>query len=245
MRRFVVRCLLALGVVAVCAQAWAGAPAQFEVVEQFAAQLSAGFLGRVRDVLATGVVHTEHELFVRSLAGPEVNARLRELINQGARLEVAFESASAGGAVIVTREEMWLDDTPEDLLPLRSTTVYVVDGGRVHSITRFLDADQRDALMRAAIVGDWRFPCGMVFSLHADGTYGIVQSGRPWDSGDYAIEGGVVQWVSDEQTEVCQPGHEGVWRLDFSSSERVTFDRIEEPCSARSIRTLRLVRIAE
>ena len=245
MRRVVVRYVLALGVVAVCAQAWAGVPAQFEVVERFVAQLSAGRLVQVRGVLSSAVVLAEHELFVEVVTGPAVSARLRELINQGVRLEVVFESASAGGAVIVTREEMWLDGMPEHMLPLRSTTVYVVDGGRVHSITRFLDADQRDALMRAAIVGDWRFPCGMVFSLHADGTYGIVQSGRPWDSGDYAIEGGVVQWVSDEQTEVCQPGHEGVWRLDFSSSERVTFDRIEEPCSARSIRTLRLVRIAE
>jgi hypothetical protein len=245
MRRVVVRCVLALGVVAVCAQAWAGVPVQFEVVERFAAQLSAGRLVQVQGVLSSGVVLAEHELFVEVVTGPAVSARLRELINRGVRLEVAFESASAGGAVIVTREEMWLDDMPENLLPLRSTGVYVVDGGRVHGITRLLDTDQRDALMRQAIVGDWRCPGGLVFSLHADGTYDIVERGRPWDSGDYAIEGAVVKWVSDEQTEVCRTGDEGVWQMAYSSYERVTLDRIEEPCSARSVPILRLVRVTE
>jgi hypothetical protein len=230
MRRGVVRCLLLVAVLAVCAQAWAGAPAQFEVVEQFAAQLSAGFLGRVRDVLATGVVHTEHELFVRSVAGPEVNARLRELINQGARLEVAFESASAGGAVIVTREEMWLDDVSEHLLPLRSTGVYVVDGGRVLSITRLLDADQRDALMRETVVGDWLTSTGWSFRLRADGTYDLAVGARASDSGHYTIEGGVLRIVSDDETVDCRPGDVGLWRYVFTSHDRIDGERLEDTC---------------
>ena len=230
MRRVVVRCGLALGVVAVCAQAWAGVPAQFEVVEQFAARLSAGSLGRVQGVLASGVVLTEHELFVQSVAGPEAGARLRELINQGARLEVAFESASAGGAVIVTREEMWLDDVPEHLLPLRSTGVYVVDGGRVHGITRLLDADQRDALMREAVVGNWLTSTGYSKRLRADGTYDIASGAHAWDSGRYTIEAGVVRIVSGEETVYCRPGDVGLWRYVFTSHDRIDAERLEDMC---------------
>ena len=244
MRRVVVRYVLALGVVAVCAQAWAGVPAQFEVVERFVAQLSAGRLVQVRGVLSSAVVLAEHELFVEVVTGPAVSARLRELINQGVRLEVVFESASAGGAVIVTREEMWLDGMPEHMLPLRSTTVYVVDGGRVHGITRLLDADRRDVLMREAIVGDWR--TGLyVFSYHADGTYDIVEGGRSWDSGEFAIEGGAIRVVSDEQTVRCQAGDEGVWWLFFTDPDRHTIHRIADACVARYGPMILLRRIAE
>ena len=239
-----VRCLVAAFVLAVCAQAVAGAPAQFEVVEQFAARLSAGNVLRVRGVLSAEAVLVEHDVFVTVAVGPQVVARLRAWIAEGARLEVSFESASAGGAVIVTREQMWLDALQEHLLPLRSTTVYVVDGGRVHGITRFLDADQRDALMLEAVVGDWRRSV-YVFSYRADGTYGIVQSGRPWDSGEYSIEGGVMRVVSNEQAQACQAGDAGVWRLSFADPDRHTLNLIEDMCVAREGPMLMLNRITE
>ena len=239
-----VRCLVAAFVLAVCAQAVAGAPAQFEVVEQFAARLSAGNALRVLGVLSAEAVLVEHDVFVTVAAGPKVGARLRAWIAEGARLEVSFESASAVGAVIVTREQMWLDDMPAHLLPLRSTAVYVVDGGRVHGITRFLDADQRDALMREAVVGDWR-RSGFVISYRADGTYDVVQFGRPWDSGEYSIEGGVMRFVSNEQAQACQAGDAGVWTLSFADPDRHTLNKLEDLCVARAGPMLTMDRIPE
>ena len=221
-----------------CAQAWAGAPAQFEVVERFAAQLSAGRLVQVQGVLSSGVVLAEHELFVQAVAGPAVSARLRELINQGARLEVAFESASAGGAVIVTREEMWLDDMPEHLLPLRSTGVYVVDGGRVHSITRLLDADQRDVLMREAVVGGWG--CGWYFwDVSSDGTYALLAraSGDRVDSGRFEVVDGVLHMISDEASTICAAGDTLRAAISFSftvAGEGFFFREIDDACGSRT-----------
>ncbi|MFU8888595.1 MAG: hypothetical protein ACNA8N_08360 [Trueperaceae bacterium] len=237
-----VRFLLAAGVMSVCAQALAEAPAQFEVVEQFAARLSAGNLLRLRGVLSTDVVLVEHEAFVSVMAGQQVDARLRAWIAEGARLEVSFEFASADGAMIVTQEEMWLEGMPEQLLPLRSTGVYVVDGGRVRSVTRLLEGGQRDALMRDAIVGDW-LTGGYVFSYHADGAYAIAQWGRPWDGGEFTIEGGVVRVVSDERSEFCEAGEVGLWSLSFAGPDRHTIVRIEDVCAAREGPTIVLRRM--
>ncbi len=60
------------------------------------------------------------------------------------------------GSVVITRERIWVDGVAEALTPLRSTGVYVLDGDRILSITQVLDADQRYALMREALVGTWR-----------------------------------------------------------------------------------------
>jgi len=244
MRRVVIRCLLAVGVLLVCAQAWANAPEQFEVVESFAARLSAGDLLQLRRVLSNEVVLVEHDAFVTVAVGPQAHARFRAWIAEGVRLEVAFESVLADGSLIVTAEQMWRDDVPEHLLPLRSTGVYVVDGGHVQGITRYLDADQLDAVMREAIFGDWRHS-GYVFSYHPDGTYGILQSGRAWDSGDYTVEGGVMRVVSDERAQACQAGDVGVWTLSFASPDRHTLDKIEDMCLARVGPMLTLYRITD
>ncbi len=226
-RSVVAACLLAVG-----ASALAGPPAQFEVVERFAAGLSAGNILQVRLVLPTEAVLTEHDLFLRSVAGTAAHARLRELVARGARLEVAFASASAEGALIVTRERLWLDDMLEALVPLRSTVAYVVDGGRLLSITRVLDADQRDILLREAIVGAWRFP-GWVITYRADGTYALDLGTRPYDSGAYAIEGGVMRLVSGEKTADCRPGDVGLWRVSFTTPDRHMLEMIEEMCVER------------
>ena len=245
MGRVLVRCVLAACVLAVLASAVARVPAQFEVVERFAAGVSAGNILQVRLVLPTEAVLTEHDLFLRSVAGTAAHARLRELVAQGARLEVSFESASADGALIVTRERLWLDDTPEALVPLRSTVAYVVDGGRLLSITRVLDADQRDVLLREAIVGAWRYAM-YVFDYRADGTYEIEAGTRPYDSGAYTVEGGVMRVVSDEHTMACRPGDEGLWWVAFTSTDRHTLERIEDMCGAgRAGPTLHLTRITE
>lgn len=245
MNRGMVRCLLAVVVLAVCMQASAAAPAQFAVVEQFAARLSAGWLTQVRNLLSTDVFLAEHDLTVRVAVGPEAHARFRAMVAEGARLEVTFESASADGAVIVTREQMWLDDAPEHVMPLRSTGVYVVDGGRIHSITRVLGADQRDTLMREAVVGAWRFEGTYVLSYRADGTYDIERNERPFDSGDYTVEGGVLRIVSNEQAQACQPGHVGTWWLAFTDLDLHTINKIEDMCAPRAGPTVGLGRMSE
>jgi len=156
-----------------------------------------------------------------------------------------FESASADGAVIVTRERMWLDEMPESLLPLRSTGVYLVEGERVLSITRVLDADQRDALMSEAVVGDWR-SSGFVFRMHAYGGYDLVQGTRPHDSGEYTIEAGVMRVVSDEQTTVGRPGDVGLWRVSFANPDRHMIEKIEDMCAGgRHGPTVHLWRMTE
>ena len=237
---------LATGVLAAWACALAGPPAQFDVVERLAAALTEGGILQVRAVLATEAVLTEHDFFVRSVSGAAAHTRLRELVPRGARLEVSFESASADGALIVTRERLWLDDPPGGLAPLRSTVAYVVDGVRLLSITRVLDADQRDVLMREAIVGAWRYP-GYVFEWHADGTYDIVVAGSiPYDSGAYTIEGGVMRIVSDDQTAVCEPDDVGLWRVSFTNSDRHMLDKVEDTCvNGRHGPTAILNRLAE
>ena len=245
MGRVLVRCVLAACVLAVVASAVARVPAQFEVVERFAAALSAGNLSQVRTLLLTEAVLTERDLVLRSAAGTEVHARLRELYLQSARLEVTFESAAAGGAVIVTRERLWLDDMPETLVPLRSTVAYVVDDGRLLSINRMLDADQRHILLQEAIVGAWHAP-NVVFNIHADGTYDIEYRRRPYDSGAYTIERDVMRLVSGEQTAACRPGDVGLWRVSFATPDRHMLERIEELCSDRRTRhALWLTRITE
>ena len=93
MGRVGVRFLLAVGVLAVCAQALAGAPAQFEVVERFAARLSEG-RAQLQDVLSTEAVLVEHDQFVQVAVGPAANVRFRAWVADGVRLEVSFESAS-------------------------------------------------------------------------------------------------------------------------------------------------------
>ncbi|MFO7694646.1 MAG: hypothetical protein R6V57_16305 [Vicinamibacterales bacterium] len=244
MRRIVIRFLHAVVVLAVCSSALASAPAEYGVVEQFATRLSEGYLTQLHQVLSSEVVLVEHGLFVEAAVGLEARTRFRAWAAEGARLEVSFESASVDGAVIVTREQMWRDDVPEHLAPLRSTGVYVVDGGRIHSITRFLDADQRDGLMRDAIVGDWRWSV-LVFSFNADSTYDVTQSGLPWDSGDFSVEGGALQFVSNDQSPNCPQGAVGTWWMSFTDADRCTLTKIEDMCAAREGATVRLLRIME
>ena len=74
----------------------------------------------------------------------------------GVRLEVEFGASASGGDVIITRERRWVGEAAEESTPLQSTGMYVLDGDRILSITRVLDADQRHAasrLMREALVG--------------------------------------------------------------------------------------------
>ena len=239
MGRWVVRFVMTVSIVALGAQALAQAepPPQFETVERYATIVTeGGSLAAIalRSVFATNWVYAEHGLYWSEDSGTAAYVRVWDLIATGARLEVVFESATAAGSVIVTRERVWSDDAPDALSPLRWTGVYVLAADRILSITRVLDADQRDALLREAVIGTWRI-AGGAMRLDADGGYRYASSrtqldSDPMDSGSYVIEGGAWRVESDDATRICQPGDVGVWLLYAVTPDGVEFVEVEEGC---------------
>jgi limonene-1,2-epoxide hydrolase len=243
MARWVVRHAVLVGVLVVGAWAFAEAPvpAQWGVVERYAALLAEGDHYGLRSLFAPGAVFAEQELFWSVEVGPEfveaVANPVRAMIAGGVHLEVELVAVEGGGAVLVTRERMWSEAVPEALAPLRATAVYVVVGAQIVSITRVLDAEQRDALMREAVIGIW----GPVDSLRleADGTYRLAHSlagldDHAWDHGTYDIEGGAITFVSSADSYACKPGDVGTWWLRFEGTDRMKLGQIEERCARRS-----------
>jgi limonene-1,2-epoxide hydrolase len=240
MARFASRHLVVAGLLVMGAVAFADAPvpAQFEVVKRFAALLSQGDHLAIREVLAPERVFAVHDLYWSVASGPAVSAQVRAMVAAGVRLEVELEAFAADGTVLVTRERMWGDEVPESLAPLRSTGVYVMDGEQILSITRVLDGDQRDVLMREAIIGRWT---GLrAFRFDADGTAlssttVTTLDDAPDDVGHFVIEGGVMTVVSDDASDICDPGDVGTWRLRFDSADRLTWIAVEDTCARRAM----------
>jgi len=225
-------------VLTVSAHALAQAPPpQFEVIERYAAIVTQGgslAATAVRSVLAPDVVIAEYALHWTEERGTAAHAHVWDLIRAGVRLEVSFESASAGGSLVVTRERMWGDEVPEALSPLRSTVVYLVVADRILGITRVLDTDQRDALLREVVIGTWWAGAGAM-RLDADGSFRLASSrslleSDPLDSGTYVIEDGTWRVVSDETTALCQPGDEGVWHIRATTPDAFELVEIDEMC---------------
>ena len=186
-------------------------PEASQVVERFAAAVSAGDLSAAYALLSQGAVWSERDLFWRvAPTQPHAGERLRELIAADARIELEVDAVLGDGTMVIVSELLWSDDVPDDLAPLRSTTLYLVEQGLVQGITRVLSAEQRDALFAEAMVGPWR--CGAFTRFDADGTYGrylsleYLRSARSYDSGTYAVEGGVITTVSGDGSEVCEAG---------------------------------------
>lgn len=239
MGRWVVRFVMAAAIVAAGAQALAQAepPPQFVTVERYASIVTdGGSLAAIalRSVLAADLVYAEHGLYWSEGSGTAAYARVWDLVASDARLEVAFESATAAGSVIVTRERVWSDDVPDALSPRRWTGVYVLAGDRILSITRVLDVDQRDALLREAVVGTW-WAAGGAMRLDDDGSYRFASSrslldSDPLDSGSYVIEGGAWRLVSDDATTLCQPGDVGVWLMHAVTPDAFELIEVEEMC---------------
>ena len=237
MGRWFARNAMAAVMLTVSAHTLAEAPPQFETVARYASIVTQGgslAASAVRSVLASDLVFAEYGLHWSHDGGTAAHARVWDLIGAGVRLEVVFEAALAGGSVVVTRERMWADDVPEPLSPLRSTVVYVVAGERILSITRVLDADQRDVLLREALIGTWHAGGGAM-QIDADGGYRLASSrslleSDPTDSGMFVIEGGTWRIVSDDTTSICQPGDEGVWLLHAINPDTFELVEVDEMC---------------
>jgi len=211
-------------------------PAQFEVVEHYAALLNEGAKAPLRLMFSRGVLYAEHALFWSEDRGTAALPPLYALVDAGARLEVDFHAAESGGDVIITRERMWLDDTHEALTPLRSTGVYVLDGDRILRITRVLDVDQRYALMRDALVGTWQETWGQLrFAFDAEGTlrYGALvgaPEGHITDGGTYVVEADLLTWVRDETTQICAPDDVTVLQVRFLAPDSLAISAVDDTC---------------
>jgi limonene-1,2-epoxide hydrolase len=229
----------------------AQSPVQFEAIERYAALVNDGAKAPLRVMFNRGVTHAEYALSWKEERGTAALPPLYALIDAGARLDVEFHAVASAGDVIITRERMWVDGADEALTPLRSTGVYVVDGDRILSITRVVDADQRDVLMREALVGRWQMHT-VRLEYDADGGYRFWrESGErvteSLDSGGFVIEGGVHTFVRDDATQVCEPGDVGVWRVRFVTQDTIDVVGIDDMCRLAGLGavSLRLHRVVD
>jgi len=210
-------------------------PTPRDVVERFAAAVSAGDRSAAYALLSQGAVWSEHDLFWRvAPTQQQAGERLRELIAARTRIELEVEAVVADGTMVIVAERLWSDDVPDDIAPLRSTTVYLVERGQVRGITRVLSAEQREALMARAMIGPWR--CGAFTRFEADGTYARflsledLRSGRSYDGGTYAVDGGVITTVSGEDSQVCEAGQLARFSWDVIDADTFVVAATETDC---------------
>jgi len=241
MVRFVatlVGCSLLLGAIAT---GWAQdeVPPQVRLIERYAAALSAGDVPGALATLTSDVVLEEHDLTRRIAIGTRaVQDRLWALVLDGAVLEIESTQVLDEGRVVVTAETMVLDEAPEAGVPLRSTGIYVIEGGLLASITRWLDPLDRDALVATALVGTWRGgDRGLVVRFDADGTF---ESGfsraqvaeAPRDAGSYQLERSGSLGRAATRPSCASRATRG--RITCASS---TLTRSSGRCSARPVRS--------
>lgn len=237
-------CLLLLS--GVRAQAQGADPAQFAVVERFVEALSAGPAAAARASFDSYAVWSEYDLVPQVSRGlAEVTQRARALIDAGVRLEVELVGTHAGGMVLVTHERMWGDFVSEEIAPLRSVVVYVVERGRLTSVSRVLEPEQRDALAVEQLVrGTW--PCNWwSWRYEVDGRFRATPVRDPSselvDCGSFGISHGVLTFVSDADSRVCNPGDEGVYHVRFLDADRWEIKQIAEACVHRAPRGVQWV----
>jgi len=118
--------------------------------------------------------------------------------------------------------------------------VYVVERGVLTSVSRVLAPEQRDALAVQELVrGTW--PCPRwSWRLEGDGRYRATPVRDPAselvDSGSLTVTGGVLTFVSSEDTRVCDPGDAGSYHLRFLDADRWEAKQIEDSCLRRAPR---------
>jgi len=213
--------------------------AQFEVVERFVEALSAGHVSVAQTSFQRDAVWSEYDLFRQVASGlAEVGQRVRALIDAGVRLEVELVGVHAGGMVLVTHERMWGDFVPEELAPLRSVAVYVVERGVLTSVSRVLAPEQRDALAVQELVrGTWA--CGTYWSMHfeVDGRYRLTIApfggSERVDSGSFGFSDGVLTFVSSEDSRACDPGDAGSYHVSVLHVDRWQVKQLDEACRHR------------
>jgi len=189
-------------------------PAAQQVVERFIEALSSGSTTAANDVLSGTVTWSEDDLFWRTAIGAEAQIRVNQLVRADVRIEMEVLTVVGDGQVVIAAERMWGEFVPEGMAPLRSTTVYVVESGWLVGITRMLSAEQHDALTLAALADTvWEDGGGMYHRFDADGTYrnfdslANARSGRSfYFSGSYRFERGVLTFIADADSRVCDPG---------------------------------------
>ena len=228
--------VLALALLAVGAAQ--GTPTAQLVVERFAAALSDGETRAARELLSPGTTWVEYDAYPRVAATRlEVAQRVAELIRAGVRLETEVVAIVGDGSILITHERMWGDFVPENLAPLRSTTVYVVEAGWLLSITRTLVPEHREALQARLTVGAWSHT--VAFRHDLDGTYSffttaydsVAKSIDPRaeaDTGTFSVEGGAITYVSGEASRVCAAGERLVLRMQFMDADTVFFDAVPD-----------------
>jgi len=204
-------------------------PTAQQVVERFTEALSAGELFSVVGLLAGNATWSEHDLYVRTATGTDVQRRANELIRAGVRLETDVVAVLGDGQVVITHERMSGDFVPEGMAPLRSTTVYVVESGWLVGITRVLSAEQRDALVREAFADStWSDGFGDVYYRYdADGTFhsyptlGSLRSANHIFSGTFHVERGVGTYTAAADSRQCNPGERLVMRFRMIDQDTV------------------------
>ncbi|MDF1522915.1 MAG: hypothetical protein P1P87_08860 [Trueperaceae bacterium] len=189
------------------------APAAQQVVERFVEALSAGRITTAVGLLGSNATWSEHDLFWRTSSGTDAQIRVNQLVRADVQIETEVLAVLGHGQVVIASERMWGDFVPEGMAPLRSTTVYVVESGWLVGITRVLSAEQRDALTLATVADTaWDDGADTYHRFDADGTYrnfdGIDDLRADRDfyfSGTYRLERGVLTFVADADSRVCNP----------------------------------------
>jgi hypothetical protein len=185
-----------------------------QVVERFIEALSSGSTTAANDVLSGTVTWSEDDLFWRTAIGAEAQIRVNQLVRADVRIEMEVLTVVGDGRVVIAAERMWGAFVPEGMAPLRSTTVYVVESGWLVGITRVLAAEQHDALTRAALADTvWKDGGDVYHRFDADGTYRNFDSPvsaranrNHYFSGSYQFERGVLTFIADADSRVCDPG---------------------------------------
>lgn len=232
--RAVAAFVLALSVLAVGAAQ--EPPTAQQVVERFTEALSTGNTATAFGYLALSGSWSENDLYWRTSTGRDLQIRAYELVRGGVKLETDVVAVVGDGQVVIARERMWGDFVPEGMAPLRSTTMYVVEAGWVVGITRVLSPEQRDALLLASLADSaWGDGFGNVYHrFGADGAYRNFESledmraDRHLFSGTYAVEHGVLTFVADARTHVCNPGERLVMRVRLVDEDTSIGVRVRE-----------------
>ena len=236
MARCMVRSLVVVSLILSGGQVLADAPlpAQFEVVERYADLLSEGRFRDVVELFEADAVLIEQDLVWQVWQGHALHERLRRLADARVRVEIEFAWASGDGSLLVTHERWWGVDTPVDLAPLRAAATYVVHGARLSSVTRVLVVEQRDALLREAVVGLWA--TGPYLARNAaDATFRTALNradldDAPLDGGTWAIDGAIFTQVSDDATSICGPGDVATWTVRMLGPDSYQLVLIDDAC---------------